>query len=844
MARPSEMETVIKKIIPYLQRRGYDLDNDLSLNYPTDVENRKGFIDILVHCGRSTPSFVIEAKRDGTRIAQRHRKQAIEYGRSLRCLFVAITNGNVFELLNTQTKKPLKLNGSSSNRIPSKSDLTSFVLPQLRTDPRKTSISISADRKLPFRPSLTLSKLNHLFKQCHNSIRKIEKNEEYAFSDFSKMLFLKLLEEKWDKEGTAPPYSYTFHELATTRNEQADRVQTAIQSMIETIRNDPRYGDDVLADPIKLKKEATYLIIVKRLSKVSFIDCQLDIKGATFEYFVRATLKGKKLGQYFTPRPLVKLMLALGKYRQIVSNLMASQPFKVLDPACGTGGFLVYAMNMCIQDVEDKLARGEITPQLATSLRKKLKEDTFYGIDAHEGIASSAKMNMVIAGDGHNNIRCADSLKQAKMIPPYETVERQKVNDGKAHLILTNPPFGTSEGESLTPNERSIYDVQSTKGQSLFIQKMIRLIHEGNMIVTVIDDGVLNTASDAELRTLLLKECRAKLIIGLPDETFKPNKINVKSSVLVLEKRGERDEDLQDDYPVGCITLKSLGYEGSGDEIRGFKIDQLIEEVSSVNPYNFPKGNIQNGYNWSGFRVQSSQIIADRTKRLDIKYWDASTISTIETLRTKSGTKTIEDINLIETKRGKSPPESEYVSASEGYALVVKAGSNISPTGELKTAGGDYIEEGYFREKYNDEEILKDGDILLSSSGEGTLGKCCVYRNKDEQGKTKPAIAETHVTVIRVDRNEICPEFLCDYLRKGFGQRQISRLYTGTTGIIELQPHEVKRIVVPPIPTVEEQERVSKQFREIEKSTDNMIKESKDKLPEAERAFYETTLEL
>jgi len=95
-----------------------------------------------------------------------------------------------------------------------------------------------------------------------------------------------------------------FHELAATPKQQADRVQTAIKSMIKKIQEQTKFRD-ILADPIKLRKDATYLTIVKRLSKVSFTDCDLDTKGAAFEYFVRATLKGRKLGQYFTPRPLV-----------------------------------------------------------------------------------------------------------------------------------------------------------------------------------------------------------------------------------------------------------------------------------------------------------------------------------------------------------------------------------------------------------------------------------------------------------------------------------------------------------------------------------------------------------
>ena len=300
----SETETVIKRILPYLERRGFDIDKDLRFEDPVVISGtaRKGFIDILVKCGRANPVFLIEAKRDGTKIATKHRQQALEYGASIGVLVVAVTNGRSFELLNTTTEKPLLLNGSSIDRLPSRADLLSVILPQLKKDKTCPNIVIAQDRSLPFRAGLPLSKLNHLIKQCHNLIRKIEKNEENAFADFSKFMFLKLLEEKWDQEQLAPPYSYTFHELASLPDGKGDQIRAAIRSMIGTIQSRTAYGS-VLADPIRLTKDASYQSLVRQIAAVSFSDCDLDSKGAAFEYFVRATLKGKKLGQYFTRAP-------------------------------------------------------------------------------------------------------------------------------------------------------------------------------------------------------------------------------------------------------------------------------------------------------------------------------------------------------------------------------------------------------------------------------------------------------------------------------------------------------------------------------------------------------------
>ncbi|HFU4501492.1 TPA: N-6 DNA methylase [Streptococcus suis] len=852
MTKLSETETVIKRILPYLERRGYDVIKDLTFEEPTENdEERIGFIDIAVHCGKKRPLFLIEAKRDGIKLSESHRKQALKYGKDKKCLFVALTNGKEFELLNVSSGEALKINGSSYNRVPSKQDLIKIFLPTLKKDPKANEISLPKDKSLPFRPGIPLTKLNSLIQQCHNIIRKIEKSEETAFADFSKILFLKLLEEKWDYENVEPPYSYLFYELANTPQAQADRVMTAINSMIQNVASKPEYKT-VLAENIHLKNPKTYLAITKLVSSISWSDCDLDSKGAAFEYFVRATLKGKKLGQYFTPRPLVRLMLSLGRYEQINKSWLSGVPFKVLDPACGTGGFLVQAMNQSLADLKNELKSGNIHPQVYDLVEKKLKRETFFGIDANDSVAGTAKMNMIIAGDGHSNIQNRDSLKSGNLIPEYsyyDTLTNQEkiINTGKAHLILANPPFGTSESASLEKEDLNQYDVTTTRGQGLFLQKMINSCADDSRIVTVIDEGVLNTNSYKNIRRLILEKCRIEYVISNPEETFKPNKINVKTSVIVLKKRKkyEYDCDLEDDYPIKFIDIQSLGFDGAGKEIRGFELPKLIEEIMTVPNTSFEEYDKDfisiDGYNWKGSIIKSINITTDANYRLDYKYWDSLTNNDIQMLTLREGSKYIEQLNLIETKRGKSPSSSEYVSQDEGYALVVKAGTNIGKDGEL-TVDGDYIEESTYVEYRKKYTVLQQGDILLASTGTGTLGKCCVYRNEDDEGHSLPAIADGHVTIIRVNTEEVYPEYLCDFLRKGFGAKQIQKLFTGATGLIELQPEEVDRIIVPELPAYDEQIEISNNFRDTEKRIAKIISEAYNSLNEKEIEFFDKSL--
>ena len=117
----TEMTTVIKKVVPYLQRRGYSLEDNMFFGERTKSEQERiGFVDILVKRSprAAKPLFVIEAKRDSAKLNASHRKQAIGYGKSLECPFVVVTNGEDIELHNVTTRKRLKVNGSIIGKVP------------------------------------------------------------------------------------------------------------------------------------------------------------------------------------------------------------------------------------------------------------------------------------------------------------------------------------------------------------------------------------------------------------------------------------------------------------------------------------------------------------------------------------------------------------------------------------------------------------------------------------------------------------------------------------------------------------------------------------------------------
>lgn len=855
-ARVSETETVVKRIIPYLQRRGYDLNEDLHFEVLSKSKDRyeAGFVDILVWVDKNSkksaqPDFIIEAKRIAKSLTEKDKKQAIAYAKdeSLKVPFVVLANGDDIRCYNATTGAAIKWNGVLSAKIPAKHQLKE-VRAQFKKNPSAEDIELKGEdgrpagaSSLPYRPGLPLRHLNALFSRCHDAIRKHEKDEGYVFDDFSKLLFLKLLEEKADVDSNfSLPYSYLFHKLAAYPDADADQVENAVKDMISKIRQKTSYGE-VLADELKLKHAKTYHYIVKQLAAVSFNDSAMDSKGAAFEYFVRATLKGKKLGQYFTPRPLVRLMGALIGRQKIVNALLSGQVPKVLDPACGTGGFLVFLMGDCLRFAEERRANREITKSVYEELVAKIRREVFFGSDANDGVACAAKMNMIVAGDGHSNIKGENSLALS--------AKNWSVSNPDCDFIVTNPPFGTSEEGALTSHDLRQFDHATPKGQWLFLQKMVMSTVAGGEICTVIDEGVLNTDSAGEIRRWIMAKCKLLAVVRLPDETFKPNKINVRSSLLYLQRKTKEEESLGNDitHGVAFVDLASLGMDGSGDPIRGFDFEALLQDVekSWINTDGVISGP-KKGNVWDAFYVPTQELLglADNpTCRIDVKFWRPEIRALIKKI-SKSG-KSVRDLNIITTARGNSPTADNYVDEQDGYALVVKAGSNITKFGEL-VIDGDWIEKALYDEFVAKAEtqgknlnILQEGDVLVSSTGDGTLGKACVFRRVE--GRPVAAIADGHVSIIRVDPEVVDPEYLCDYLRAGFGAEQIERLYTGSTGMIELTPSALDSVFVNLLSSVSEQRELSKAFRDGERGARTAVAAADHDLKSALNTFIQRT---
>lgn len=829
----TETETVIKRIIPYLKRRGYDIDNDMEFESKTDDDGiSRGYIDILIEIdGRKC--FIIEAKKISKTLNAKDKAQALRYAKAVGVPFAVLTNGINIYCYNSNTKNRMTFDGKYVDKIPKRVEMPN-VMNLFKKKPKLEDFSLDDSLSLPYRHGISQRQLNSLFEKCHGIIRKIEKYEQDAFEDFSKILFLKLLEEKAENESGRPnafklPYTYRFYELAKKDKKNADQVKDAIEKMIDDIKKITKYSE-VLGNGVGLKHANTYYALVKELDTISFSDCSTDVKGSAFEYYVRATLKGKKLGQYFTPRNLVRIMYSIlgeEKVYDMLKSKKENEKFKILDPACGTAGFLVYMLQRNLTILDDDYASNRLTYERYTEILKRIKELTFYGSDANEAVAAAAKMNMIIAGDGQTNIRYEDSLKNTSQ--NWHGTKDEKTCISDIDIIMTNPPFGTSESDSLSDDDISQYNMTLKKGQVLFIEKMIWSTKPGGEILTVIDQGIINTDSNIPLRQLILQECQIKAIVELPIETFKPNKINVKASLLYLRRKTKQEIMEDKDYYFYLVKLNTLGFDKMGKDLRGFNLQSMIDDITNnlfKNKNPFYK-DIQNRWCFNYMKV--SEITADPSIRFDYKFLEPETRKLIDALYAKSNTR-LKDINTIPTMRGKSPNADQYVDECDGFAIVIKAG-NITKYGTINMSESDWVEKSTYDEYEASPNhlslIAEKGDVLVASTGEGTLGKTAVYDKK------KPAIVDGHVTIVRVDPNIIDPYYLAAYLRRGAGALQITRAYTGATGLIELTTDMLDSVVIDMLDgNLECQKKLARQLENLEKLSARYLKKADEAMAE------------
>ena len=413
-----------------------------------------------------------------------------------------------------------------------------------------------------------LDEIQRAFKKCHRIIWKAEKmSPQAAFLEFAKLLFVKLWEDR--KLRDDPTLLAMIGRGDAVPNE---RIRFSSRWIDEQEPTDPnpvgnilfRQLVDFLEQEIAQRKRkrifesgerldlapGTVKRVVKELEGFYLFGIDEDLNGRMFEAFLTATMRGQDLGQYFTPRSVVKLMAELAE--PIAS---ADRIERVLDACCGTGGFLIEALT----GMRGQIYRnGSLTKTERDRLLEEVANEAIFGIDAGKDppVARVARINMYLHGDGGSRIYRTDGLRKVPKASGADPLEvrqeveelRQLVSGGPIFdVALTNPPFSMDYSAS-AENEREVlesYDLLTFDGRRraslrssvMFIEQYWHLLRPGGRLLTVIDDSILSGKNFGYVRDFIRSRFIVRGVISIHGDAFRRAGARAKTSILFLTKR-------------------------------------------------------------------------------------------------------------------------------------------------------------------------------------------------------------------------------------------------------------------------------------------------------------------
>lgn len=490
-------------------------------------EAREADIVVFADDQLKSPFIIVECKKAEVSELEFSRAvdQAFSYAVAEGAKYVWVTSGLKNEYYEVTTKRP-----KERIAIP---DVPQFGVKGLaRFKFAKGGGQTKTGQKLFELDTVSEDELTRRFQQAHQALwGGGELNPSEAFDELDKLIFCKIWDERKARKVGEP---YDFQIFTEETKEQTEK---SLLKRIKDLYQEGRKRDpEVFKDDIRLGA-AKVRTVVSYLEGINLSETDLDSKGRAFETFMGSFFRGD-FGQYFTPRVIVKF---------IVDSLPITNESLVLDTSCGSGGFLLHALDKVRKSADEYFEQGS---NKYYRYWHDFAMSNLYGIEINEQIARTAKMNMIIHDDGHTNVVTADGL-----LPADELREKSK-NQGfkysRFDFIITNPPFGSvvkqtekaymhqyrfaaREVDWLNPKSMTAQRPNQDT-EILFIEQCHKYLREGGYLAIVIPDGILTNSSLQYVRDGIEELYRIVAVISLPQTAFAATGAGVKSSVLFLRK--------------------------------------------------------------------------------------------------------------------------------------------------------------------------------------------------------------------------------------------------------------------------------------------------------------------
>lgn len=464
----------------------------------------------------------------------------------------------------------------------------------------------AADRVQPRKPAN--DSLIRTFKRCHDYIYANEGMKKTAFWELLNLIFCKIYDEKRRfMVNNGESYRRRFWVGVKEKNkpEGLKAISKRINSLFDELKNDSLFSEVFDGNERIGLSERGLAFVAGELAKYSFLDATVDVKGTAYETIVSNTLK-QEAGQFFTPRNAIKCM---------VSMMDPDENTRVLDPACGSGGFLVMVLDhvrrkiaeAMYPELDDIHLQAKFNSSEVNAKVKKYAEKMLFGFDFDPDLKKAARMNMVMAGDGHANIFNINSLEYPKgdkpdvgKIGPKIKSSVQKAGDkatcedgkpienafGKFDMIFTNPPFGAKVkvdlaisksfelGQAWKKEDDGTFTSSDSSASEapevLFIEQCWKFLKPGGKLAIVLPDGILSNPDSESIRHWILERFKLLASVDLPVEMFLPQ-VGVQASFLFLQKKTEEEKlaaaNGKEDYEVFMAIAEAVGKDRRGQPI-------------------------------------------------------------------------------------------------------------------------------------------------------------------------------------------------------------------------------------------------------------------------------------
>ena len=437
--------------------------------------------------------------------------------------------------------------------------------------------------------------LRTAFRRCHNFIHGNEgMPKDAAFWQFLYLIFCKMYDER-----TRDRRRRRF--WAGPQEQFTDAGRTAIRKRIAPLFDEVKQEYRTIfggGEKIDLSDRALAFMI-SELSKYEFSRIDVDAKGAAYQEIVGTNLRGDR-GQYFTPR---------GAIRLVVEILDPRADECVLDPACGTGGFLVATLAHQMERFrrEEQNRPETETSEEFESLQQRLRHyarNQIFGCDFDPFLIRASQMNMVMAGDGKGHLYHLNSLEFPKGHLAGVASARQKVKLGSVDVVMTNPPFGSAipitDESILRPFELAHVWERTEDGhfrntgrlqgavapEILFVERCLDWLRPGGRVGIVLPDGILGNPAAEYIRWWILQHAWVLASVDLPVETFIVEaNVNILTSLLFLKKKPAevvKREALtgSKDSTIFMAVAEKVGFDRRGNTL--YKRSPEGEEITEM----------------------------------------------------------------------------------------------------------------------------------------------------------------------------------------------------------------------------------------------------------------------